>query len=346
MPGISFVSFLLLAVLTSSVRDQGIAAFNEGRYSAALPQLQQAAKDPSDITAVTFLALTQAALGDCQTALPSLIAQQGRLAVPRDGSDAALGRLAGIAAFKCANALGQNSKALELLEALLRKYPNDADVLYLAAKAHMKAFNDATYLMFQRTPASYRVHELSAEIFEIENRYADAIGEYRKAIELNPNAPELHYRLGRAILLDGHNTEAYAKATAEFQAELKISPEDAACEFQIAQINRVQGDPDGAKVHLERAVALAPDFTRALVALGRMYAQEKQYDKAIPLLAKATHVEPDNEAAHYALMTAYRDTGDMEKAKREKETLDKLQKPPDGEFSNFLKKLGEKPAEP
>lgn len=339
MPGISFVSLLLFAVLTSSVRDQGIAAFNEGRYSAALPQLQQAAKDPSDTTAATFLGLTQAALGDCQTALPSLTAQL-------NNADAALGRLAGIAAFKCASALGQNSKAFELLEALLRKYPNDADVLYLAAKAHMKAFNDATYLMFQRTPASYRVRELSAEIFEIGNRYTDAIGEYRKAIELNPNAPELHYRLGRAILLDAHNAEAYAKASAEFQAELKISPEDAACEFQIAQINRVQGDPESAKVHLERAVALSPDFTRALVALGRMYAQEKRYDKAIPLLAKATRVEPDNEAAHYALMTAYRDTGDMEKAKREKETLDKLQKPPDGEFSNFLKKLGEKPAEP
>ncbi|HEX4769451.1 MAG TPA: tetratricopeptide repeat protein [Bryobacteraceae bacterium] len=338
MPGISFAAFLVLAAALTSVRDQGIAAFEQGRYSEALPQLQQAAKDSSDMTAATFLALTQAALGDCQTALPSLTAERN--------VDPALGRLAGIAAVKCANALGQNSKAFDLLDSLVRKYPNDADVLYLAAKAHIKAFNDATYLMFQRTPASYRVHELSAEIFEVENRYAEAIGEYRKAIELNPSAPELHYRLGRAILLDGHNPDAYAKAVAEFQAELKISPEDAACEFQIAQIKRVQGDPDGAKSHLERAVALSPEFTHALVALARIYAQEKKYEKAIPLLTKATAIEPDNEAAHYALLTAYRDTGDMDKAKREKETLDKLQKPPDGEFSNFLKKLGEKPPEP
>jgi hypothetical protein len=33
----------------------------------------------------------------------------------------------------------------------------------------------------------------------------------------------------------------------------------------------------------------------------------------------------------------------MDKAKQEKAILDKLQKPPEGEFSDFLKKLGEQP---
>ena len=35
----------------------------------------------------------------------------------------------------------------------------------------------------------------------------------------------------------------------------------------------------------------------------------------------------------------------MAAAKREKAELDKLQKAPEGEFSEFLKKLGEKPPE-
>jgi hypothetical protein len=35
----------------------------------------------------------------------------------------------------------------------------------------------------------------------------------------------------------------------------------------------------------------------------------------------------------------------MDKAKEQKKILDDLQKAPEGEFSNFLKKLGEKPAE-
>ena len=66
---------------------------------------------------------------------------------------------------------------------------DNADVLYLKAKLHMKAFNDSTLAMFQRTPASYRVHELSAEIFEVQSRYDEAVAEYQKAIDMNPERP-------------------------------------------------------------------------------------------------------------------------------------------------------------
>jgi hypothetical protein len=42
-------------------------------------------------------------------------------------------------------------------------------------------------------------------------------------------------------------------------------------------------------------------------------------------------------------MMAYRNTARMDDAKREKARLDELHKAPEGEFSDFLKKLGEKP---
>lgn len=344
MPVISVVGLLVFSALSQtteapqSMRDRGIAAFQQGRYSSAASDLEQAAKDPSDRLAATFLALTKAAQGDCQTALPALLQH----VQDQDLS----GRLATMSAIRCADNLGQSRQAFDLLDAALKRYPQDADLLYLDAKLHMKAFNDATYLMFQRAPNSYRVHELSAEIFEINNRFSEAIPEYQKAIELNPTAPDLHYRLGRAFLLAGHSADAYAKAESAFEAELRLSPEDAACEYQLAQIARVQGKPDAYKQRLQNAVDRSPKFTQALVALGRLYAQEKNYPQAIDLLSRATHIQPDNEAAHYALLTAYRDSGDVENAKREKAALDRLQKPPEGEFTNFLKKLGEKPAEP
>ena len=43
-------------------------------------------------------------------------------------------------------------------------------------------------------------------------------------------------------------------------------------------------------------------------------------------------------------MLAYRNAGRLEDARREKAILDAIQKPPEGEFTDFLKKLGEKPA--
>ena len=326
MRGIS--CFLAASMLwAASSREEGIAAFEAGRYSIALAKLKEAVQDSHDTRARLFLALTQAAMGDCQSALPNLPASD---------------RLAGLAAAKCYAAIGDEGKAFTTLEDLHKRFPNDADVLYLRAKLHMKAFNDATLAMFQGAPASYRVHELSAEVLEVQNRYAEAAAEYRKAIELNPIAPDLHYRLGRAILLESHNPDALERAAAEFRAELKLSPEDAACEFQLGQIAQVAGKQAEAKPHFERAVALSPGFVQALIALAKL----EPPDKAIPLLKKTVDLQPSNEAAHYALLTAYRNSGDMEKAAAEKAILDKLQKPAGGEFSEFLKKLGEKPTKP
>jgi tetratricopeptide (TPR) repeat protein len=321
-----------------SARETGIAAFKQGRYSVALKELKQAATDPNDRVARVFLGLTEAALGECKTALPGLTANADLL-------DAAVYRLAGLAAVKCYSVNGNSAAASSLVQHLETRFPNDADVLYTSAKLHMKAFNDVTFAMFERVPASYRVHELSAEIFEVENRYSDAVAEYRKAIALNPNAPELHFHLGRAILLQSHSREALQEASAEFISELKVSPEDSASEFQLGQIAQAQGKTADAKAHFERAVSFSPTFVQALIALGKIHLQNKQYRDAVSALTRATQLQPANESAHYALLTAYRDSGQMDKAKAEKTILDRLQKPPQGEFSDFLKRLGEKPAE-
>jgi tetratricopeptide (TPR) repeat protein len=336
-----FIFCLLICSASFSAdtaREQGIKAFSEGRYRLALEKLKAASQQSSDTTAHIYLSLTYAALGDCKTALPGLANYAA-------AEDVRLSKMAGLAAVNCYAAQNDYGHVFSVLQSLEARFPNDADVLYLTAKQHMKAFNDATFAMFQRTPASYRVHELSAEIFEVQNRFPEAVAEYRKAIEVNPSAPELHYRLGRAILLGAHTQEAMQQAKEEFLSELKASPEDAACEFQLGQISLAEGNPAAARPHFDRALSLSPGFVDALVALGKIEVQEKQYPQAISLLKRAVAKEPSNERARYALLTAYRNSGELENAKQEKAILDRLQKPKDGEFTDFLKRLGEKQPE-
>lgn len=251
--------------------------------------------------------------------------------------------MAGLALSQCQLQAGQTSEALATLDNLAKRFPQNADILFARAKLHMRAFNDATFAMFQQTPSSYRVHQLSAEVFEVENRYPEAIAEYRKAIALNPKAVDLHYRLGRAMLLESHEASNLEAAGQEFAAELSLSPEDAPSEFQLGQIAQAQGKTAEARAHFEAALKWSPQFVEALVAVGKLDAQAKNYPAAIGHLEQATKLQPANENAHYALMMAYRDSGDMAKARQEKAMLDRLQKPPDGEFTDFLKKLGEKP---
>lgn len=335
MPGIRFaILFGLCLALRASTLDDGIAAFRDGRYSVALAKLKSAGDNP---TAQVFLGLTEAALNDCPAALPKLTTVNERT------TD--LYRLANLAAVKCYSSSNEAAKAFSVLNQLERKFPDDPDVLYLTAKLHMRAFHDATFAMFQRVPGSYRVHELSAEVFEVQNRYSEAAEEYRKAIAINPSAPDLHFRLGRALLMKNHENASLDQAAEQFHAELKLNPEDGACEFQLGQIAQVKGQSAEAKGHFAQAVTLSPSFVQALIALGKIYTQEKNWARAISLLSRATELQPVNETAHYSLLTAYRDSGDIERAKVEKAKLDTLQKPPAGEFSDFLKKLGEKKPE-
>jgi tetratricopeptide (TPR) repeat protein len=201
--------------------------------------------------------------------------------------------------------------------------------------------------MYQKTPSSYRVNQLSAEIFEIQGKYPEAIGEYQKAIAKKPSAINLHYRLGRAILLQSsNNPAAREKARQQFEAELALNPSDAAAEYQVGMILQLQQKETEAARHFERALELRPDFPEALIAVGKSRNAAKQYKDAVQLFERAVKLQPRSEAAHYNLMMAYRNAGRSADAQREKAELEKLQRPPDGEFSDFLKRLGEKAPRP
>jgi tetratricopeptide (TPR) repeat protein len=335
MPGIRKAALVfpfaaaLLAAQTNPVED-GIAAFHRGDYAKARASLERAPKDPR---ARVFLALTKAATGECDAALPELA--KGFAA----GEDR---RLAGLALAQCHVTAKRFAEAGAVIAQLEKQFPSDADVLYVSADYHMKAWNDAIYRMYQKAPASYRVDQLSAEVFETQGKYTEAIAEYRKAIEKNPKAIDLHYRLGRALLQQSHDPAVLEEARKEFEAELALNASDAVAEYQIAQIYVAQQEKSKAATHYERAVELRPDFAEALIAVAKLRVEARRYTDAIALLERAVKLQPRNETAHYNLMMAYRNGGRASDAEREKAELEKLQKPPEGEFTDFLKRLGDK----
>jgi tetratricopeptide (TPR) repeat protein len=309
---------------------EGIAAFHRGDYQAARDSLERNANEPQ---ARFFLALIQAATGACGAATPDL---------EKGFSGGADRRLAGLALSQCHITAKRFAEAGVILAQLEKEFPADADVLYVSAAYHMKAWNDAIYRMYQKAPSSYRVDELSAEVFETQGKYAEAVAEYRKAIEKNPKAIDLHYRLGRALLLQSHDPAILGEARKAFETELSLNPSDAVAEYQVGQILIAEQKKGEAATHLERAAKLRPDFPEALVAVARLRSDAKQYDDAIALLERAIALQPRNETAHYNLMMAYRNAGRPAEAEREKNEIEKLQKPPEGEFTDFLKRLGDK----
>jgi tetratricopeptide (TPR) repeat protein len=325
------ISVLLLALLSQSNVEKGAAELNRGEYAAAKKHLEQEASDPK---ARALLAIVQAATGACDAALPEL---------QRPKTDRNLNRLTSLALAQCLIRAKHFDAAQTTLSALEKDFPSDPDVLYLSADLHRRAWNDSLHRMYLKAPASYRVNQISAEVFETQNKYPEAIAEYKKAIAKNPKAIDLHYRLGRAILLQSHGGEALEQARKEFQSELALNPSDAAAEYQVGQILIAQQRKSEAAPHFERALELRADFPEALIAVGKLRNEAKRYDEALPLFERAVMLQPRNEVAHYNLMLAYRNAGRTADAQREKAVIEKLQRPPEGEFTDFLKRLGEKP---
>jgi tetratricopeptide (TPR) repeat protein len=330
-------AILLLAALAARAQqdplEKGIAEFHRGDYAAAQVSLEKAADSPQRRT---FLALARAAGGNCDAARPDLAQQFA------ESPDTELRRLTGLALSQCHLTQEHYDEALAVLARLKSLYPGDADVLYQAARVHMKAWNGALFEMFQKVPSSYRVNQISAEVFEIQGRYAEAAAEYRKAIEKNPAALDLHYRLGRALLLQSHSPENLALARREFEAELGLNPSDAVAEYEIGQILLTGQDAAAAVKRFERAATLDPGFAEALQAVAKARMDAKQYGAAIALLEKVVHLQPANESAHYSLMMAYRNSGRPADAAAQQAALDKLRQAPEGEFTDFLKRLGDK----
>ena len=90
---------------------------------------------------------------------------------------------------------------------LKQSFPGDPDVLYHLASVYSRLWNQTISEMVAKSPDSFRVHQVAGEALETQGKRRRAIKEYRRAVELNPKAPHLHYRIGRLLLADGQDTK-------------------------------------------------------------------------------------------------------------------------------------------
>ena len=243
--------------------------------------------------------------------------------------DADTGLLVGLHLTRSYGELRQFDKALAAGEELLKRYPDDAEVLYQVSRLHADRSYRLMKQLLQAAPDSYWVHLANAQVQESLQRYDLAQQEYRKAIELNPNSPDVHVGLGRAILSASKDSQALVEASREFERELALSPENAVAEFELGEIARENGQPDKAREHLLRAVRYNPDFFEAQVALGRLFLKQGQPREAIAHLEVAARLDPRDKLSHYLLSSAHKSLGDQDAARRELDLYRKLGKSDD-----------------
>jgi predicted Zn-dependent protease len=256
-------------------------------------------------------AIDLAAKGQCRAALPAL----KRLRP----ADKQLRYRAGLAEARCAMSLGDAATAVTTLLALQRDFPHDPEVLYMSTHYFSELGGRAAQELATSAPASPQTQKLNAEALESQGKWADAIAVYRRILEQDANAPDIHYRIGRIMLDPAYGAATPDEARAELEAELKVNPTNAAAEFMLGEIQRRAGNFDDAVQHFAAAAKMDAGFSEAYLAQGMSLNASQKFAAAVAPLEAYVKMQPEDPAGHYQLAMAYARTGNRAGAARESE---------------------------
>ncbi len=213
--------------------------------------------------------------GRCQEALPLLRRSLGRPAAKESE------RRTGFSGVRCAMALNSPVDAVHFIDWLNHEFPHDPEVLFVSVHVYSDLSIHASQELLQTNPGSAQVHQLNAESLEMQGDWKHAMEEYRTVLERDPNAREVHYRIGRLILSQPKTDTTFADARKEFEAELRIDPDNAGAEYVLGEIARQEEQFPEAVEHFTKAVHLDAGFADAYIGLGRALMSSERVAEAI-----------------------------------------------------------------
>lgn len=301
--------------LAAAYNNLGMAYFNEHDYAHAADILHRGLQiNPSMPTASAMLGICYFQLGDLDKAEPLLRA--ALKANPKDDQAEMILVQTLINQHKLA-------EAVPLLQDYLARNPRAQEAWYLLGKSYMQLSEESLKKINEIDPDSVVAHEISGEIDESMHNYDLALVEYKRAVDLAPNAPGTHMHMGNAYW----NIGKWQSAETEFRAELVNDPNSCMAHWRLANATLEANDSsDDALMHLDAAIARCPalmqahvDRARALIRLGR-------HPDALPELALAVKDSPREPTIHFLLAAVYRSQGRSSDAQKEMAIYGKLQR--------------------
>jgi tetratricopeptide (TPR) repeat protein len=138
----------------------------------------------------------------------------------------------------------------------------------------------------------------------------EAIVEYKKALEIDPNYDAAHNNLGNALLRKGQIDEAII----HYQKALEINPNHAKAQNNLGNAFLQKGQIDEAIIHYQKALEINPDFAKVHYNLGDALLQKGRLDEAIAQFQKALEINPNIAETHNNLGIALAQKGQLDEA--------------------------------
>jgi adenylate cyclase len=119
--------------------------------------------------------------------------------------------------------------------------------------------------------------------FYYEWNFTEAERGYRRAISLNPNSPDSHWRYGHFLAALGR----FEQAIGEGRRALELDPLSLVVKFFVARIYWLAGHLDDALAQARGMIEMAPNFPSAYLVMGGVYLQTGMYEEAVKAYQKA-----------------------------------------------------------
>ena len=297
----------------------GLACYQQHKSREALTELHKALQtSPREFSALLFSGLAYIELTEYDRAQavlekarqvndndPLLYWALGSLAMVHNDARAAVPQLQ-----RCVALAPDNQRCVWLLGTAYAILAYHEHAKPVAQAEYAARAESALHWMEERQPATALLHVFKGDVLAARQATAEALAEYQKAQEIDPQWPDIHLLIGSLLGLQGRSDEALA----ELKRQLELHPDDTRAMVELGSVYCRAAKFSEAVPFLKQALARDSNNYEANYRLGQAYVTLGQYALAIPSLERATVAGPDKSNPFYLLYRAYRTLKQPDKA--------------------------------
>jgi tetratricopeptide (TPR) repeat protein len=139
-----------------------------------------------------------------------------------------------------------------------------------------------------------------------------AVAAFTRATEAEPKNPDGFVNIGRALVQEGD----LDGARVALEKAMALSPDLARAHFFYSRILRSEGKYDEALTHLRKVIAQYPEDRVVRNDAGRVLFLQKKYAEAVKEFQSVLAIDPEDVQANYNLMLCYNGLGDRDRAEQ------------------------------
>lgn len=167
-----------------------------------------------------------------------------------------------------------------------------------------------------------RFRNLGKAFYENPTTQAQAVAQFKGALDLAPNSARERINYGLALLKAGKTEDG----TKELLAAQKQDPSLPHTWFNLGIVYKKDSDYEKAIAQFEQMIKLVPDEPISHYNLGVLYRLSGKAPQALTEFEAAAKLNPNLAGPHFQLFNAYRQGGRAEDAAREEKTFQEIKK--------------------